>query len=142
MTALKKIKWESIFMGKLDYGTDLYEEILKICQDKNIRLGKVEAIGAVKKARIGYYDQNKGEYRFKTINHPLEITFLSGNISLKDKNPFVHAHVTLADADGQAFGGHLASGTVVFACELIVHKFDGPEFNRKYRRETGLSLWD
>ena len=34
----------------------------------------------------------------------------------------VHAHVTLGDAEGRAFGGHLAAGTPVFACEFVIQE--------------------
>jgi len=66
---------------------------------------------------------------------------LVGNISLKDGRPFLHAHVTLADKEGHAFGGHLAPGTIVFVCELVVQALEGPEFTRELDQETGLPLW-
>lgn len=142
MTVVKEIKGESVIMGRLDCGTDLLEGFLKICNRYKIRLGKIEAIGAVNKARIGYFDQNDGEYRFQSIDKQLEITSLNGNISLKDKESFVHAHINLADLSGQVFGGHLAPGTEVFACEFIVHRYEGPELSRKFDQETGLNLWE
>ncbi len=69
-----------------------------------------------------------------------EITKLVGNVSLKEGRPMVHAHVTLAD-EGKAFGGHLAPGTVVFACEFIIQVFEGVSLTRSLDAETGLQLW-
>ncbi len=141
MAAVKKAQLKDKLMGKLQYGADLLAELTDICIANNIRLGRIEAIGAVQKACIGYYHQANREYEFHTIEQPLEITNLTGNISIKDGNPFVHAHVTLADASGQAFGGHLAPGTIVFACEWVIEAFDGPPLVREYDAETGLPLW-
>ena len=141
MTIKKAVKSKELFMGKLSYGCDLLEELTSTCQKENIRLGRIEALGAVQKAHLGFYDQKTREYRFFTLPQPLEITKLIGNISLKDGNPFVHAHVTLADEEGKAFGGHLAPGTVVFACEFIIESFDGPVLERGFDEETGLPLW-
>ena len=141
MTIKKKVKSKELFMGKLSYGCDLLEELTAICQKEDIRLGRIEALGAVQKAHIGFYDQQTREYQFHTLSRPLEITKLIGNVSLKEANPFVHAHITLADEEGKAFGGHLAPGTVVFACEFIIESFDGPEFERGFDEETGLPLW-
>lgn len=141
MNQLKPVKSSKIFMGRLSHGTDLLEEITQTCIDKEIRLGRIEAIGAVVRARIGYYDQSSREYQYNEINEPLEITVLLGNVSIKDDRPMVHAHVTLADSNGNAFGGHLAEGTIVYACEVIIYSFDGPEFIREFDRETALSLW-
>jgi hypothetical protein len=128
-------------MGKLSFGCDLLEELTKIATEHGIRLGRIEAIGAVQKVRIGFYNQNKRKYQFHLFSQPMEIVKLAGNISTKDGKPFVHAHITLADKAGKSCGGHLAEGTTVFACEFILETFEGPEFNRYLDEETGLSLW-
>ena len=78
---------------------------------------------------------------FVALNEPLEISSLIGNISLKDGQPFVHAHVILSNARGKTWGGHLASGTIVFACEYTVEVFGGMEFTRLHDEGTGLHLW-
>lgn len=142
MTVLKKVEHREMFMGNLRRGADLLEELTAICREKNIQLGRVEAIGAVQKARIGFYDQEKRDYQFIAIEKPLEITSLNGNISMKDGSPMVHAHITLADSSGQACGGHLAPGTIVFACEWLIEALDGPVFKRGFDPETGLALWE
>jgi uncharacterized protein len=141
MTEFKPVNSRDIFMGKLSYGCDLLEELTNVSTELGVRLGKIEAIGAVQKARIGFYNQETRIYQFYSIDHPLEITKLVGNISLKDGKPFVHAHITLSDESGKSYGGHLTTGTVVFACEFLLEAFDGPAFNRGFDEETGLSLW-
>ena len=141
MAEFKPVDSREIVMGKLSYGCDLLEELTNVCTERDVKLGRIEAIGAVQKARIGFYNQETRTYQFSTLDHPLEIVNLVGNISLKDGNPFVHAHVTLADEAGKSYGGHLAPGTVVFACEFILEAFDGPTFNRCPDEETGLPLW-
>jgi len=130
-----------MFMGKLECGADLLEEITNICVDKDIHLGRVEALGAVKKARLGYYNQKEREYHFYELDQTLEITNLVGNVSIKDGAPIVHAHVTFSDKDGHAYGGHLAPGTIVFACEIVIQVLDGPKYERGLDQETGLPLW-
>ncbi|MFC1889781.1 PPC domain-containing DNA-binding protein, partial [Thermodesulfobacteriota bacterium] len=137
----RKVEAKETTMGKLRHGADLLEEITGICKDRGIRLGRVEAIGAVSRACVGYYNQETREYEFHTLDEPLEIVSLKGNISIKDGEPMVHAHVTLADRAGKAFGGHLAAGTIVFACEWVIEAFEGPAFERGYDEETGLPLW-
>ena len=141
MATIREVKAVKMFMGKLAHGADLLEEITKICIDQDICLGRVEALGAVKKARLGYYNQQDHEYLFFELNQTLEITNLIGNISIKDGIPVVHAHVTLSDKDGHAYGGHLAPGTIIFACEVAIQVLDGPNFERGFDQETGLPLW-
>jgi predicted DNA-binding protein with PD1-like motif len=141
MPFMKKVQTRELYMGKLSYGADLLQELTDICQKEQIQLGRVAAIGAVQKARLAYYDQKIHEYQFFVIDQHLEIANLTGNISLKDGAPFVHAHITLADKQGRTYGGHLAPGTEVFACEVILDNFDGPAFERVLDEETGLPLW-
>jgi predicted DNA-binding protein with PD1-like motif len=141
MTRFQSVHAKEIVMGKLSFGCDLLEELTKVTAERDVKLGRIEAIGAVQKARIGFYNQETRIYQFISLDHPMEITNLIGNISLKDGNPFVHAHITLSDDSGKSYGGHLAPGTVVFACEFILDAFDGPAFSRCLDEETGLPLW-
>ena len=141
MTEFKRVHSRDIVMGKLSCGCDLLEELTNVATERDVKLGRIEAIGAVQKARIGFYNQETRIYQFVALDHPLEIINLIGNISLKDGNPFVHAHITLSDESGKSYGGHLAPGTVVFACEFLLEAFDGPAYNRCFDEETGLPLW-
>ena len=138
---MRRIEPREVLTGRLRHEGDLLEEITDICRKENIQLGWFEALGAVKKARLAFYNQETHDYEFLVFDQPLEITKLVGNVSLKDGNPFVHAHITLADKAGNAYGGHLASGTVVFACEFVLEIFDGPVLEREPDEVTGLSLW-
>lgn len=141
MATYNEIKSGKTFIGKLKFGGDLLDELTSVCEQNDIRLGRVEALGAVQKAKIGFYDQQARQYNFFEIDKSLEITKLTGNISLRDGKPMVHAHITLADSQGNAYGGHLAGGTIVFACEFIINSYNGPEYVRDYDEQTGLPLW-
>ena len=129
-------------MGRLGHGKDLLEELTSVAGREGVTLGRVEALGAVKRARLGFYNQEEREYEFFEIDEPLEIASLIGNVSLKEGEPMVHAHVTLSDREGRARGGHLAPGTIVFACEFVMQALEGPELNRARDDATGLPLWE
>jgi len=130
-----------LWIGRLRYGVDLLEEVTGLCKKENIRSGWLTGLGAVQKAHIGYYNQESREYQYFAIDQPLEITNLTGNISIRDNSPMVHVHITLADATGKSYGGHLAPGTIVFACELKIEILNGLVLERKYDEKTGLTLW-
>jgi predicted DNA-binding protein with PD1-like motif len=130
-----------ILVGRLAHGSDLLEELTRVAAENVVLAGRVEVIGAVSRARFGYYDQTKREYVYFEREEPLEILALVGNVSLKDRGCFVHAHVTLADEEGRAFGGHLAEGTTVFAAEFRIEELAGVELHRVPDKTTGLALW-
>lgn len=138
---IKTVQPGNFYMGRCAHGSDLLDELTAYCEKENITCGKLEAIGAVQKARFGYYDQNNREYRYTEINSHMEILTCIGNISLNEDKAMVHAHITLSDDNGNACGGHLAQGTVVFAAEFTIQAFDNTTHIRDYDETTGLRLW-
>lgn len=142
MATHREVAHSRCVMGRLGHGKDLLEELTSVCEKEGVKLGRVEALGALKRARVGFYNQESREYEFLEFDKQLEITNLVGNISLRDGEPMVHAHITLSDQEGNAFGGHLAPGTIVFACEFVLDILDGPEYNREHDAETSLPLWN
>jgi hypothetical protein len=136
------VKPGRIVMGRLQKGDDLLGALQKICSDQQVILGDIRALGAVKKARIGYYDQDRRDYSFFDLAQHLELLALVGNVSIRDGKPFLHAHVTFANDRGETFGGHLAEGTEVFACEFTITEYSSnTAFERSHDDETGLFLW-
>ena len=115
------------FLGRLPYESDLLEGVQELCRKEGITLGVFWALGAVKSARLAYYNQESHTYEsVAIIDEPRELISCLGNISLRDGQPMVHAHVALADEEGKTVSGHLLSGTIVFACELFVQELVGP----------------
>ena len=126
---------------RLKHDTDMVQSIAEFTRSKGIKAGNFTAIGALKRAELGYYDQRNHEYRKIRIDSPQELASCVGNVSLKDGEPFVHAHVILSDEKGNTRAGHLLEG-IVFATEVHLSQLEGPRLERKYDEVTGLSLWD
>lgn len=137
--------WEAragrAFVGRLETGSDLVEEIERFCLEQSVMAAQVTVIGAVRRARYAYYEQDDHRYRELETDTHHEITGFVGNISLKDDRPFLHAHATFADADGATVGGHLLRGIQVFAAEVMIREMSGVTLTRMHDEETGLSLW-
>lgn len=131
-----------IFIGRLPFRADLLEALHALCREHDIRLGVFSVIGAVKEAKLGYYIQDEKRYvECVHLEKKLEITCCTGNISLKDDNIFIHAHVTLADHEGNCYGGHLMAGSRIFAAEYCITELTGGILERTEDPRTGLSLW-
>jgi predicted DNA-binding protein with PD1-like motif len=54
---IAQVKPGRMIMGKLSKGVDLLEELTAICRSEQVRCGRIEALGAVVGARLGFYDQ-------------------------------------------------------------------------------------
>lgn len=137
------MKQKRIFLGRFDYQTDLLDSLTSFCVTENIQLGTFSVIGALTKATMGYYHQEHKKYvECVNINKKLEIASCIGNISLLNNEIFVHAHITLADHQGQCYGGHLMPGSTIFAAEYNIVELQGNNFERSYDAQTGLNLWN
>jgi len=129
-------------VARLPFGADLLEAIATVAEEHGVKVAEIRAIGAVQRARLACYDQATRAYGEWSLDQPLELVTLLGNVSQRDGATAVHVHATLADYDGVCFGGHVARGCVVFACELFLQELAGGEpLERAYDDETGLPLW-
>ena len=129
------------FVGRLDKGSDLVGEIERFCAEQGVVAAQVTVIGAVRQARYAYYEQSDRRYRELGSQTHHEIVGFTGNVSLKDDRPFLHAHATFADAAGDTVGGHLLRGYEVFAAEVMIREMSGVSLVRMPDEETGLALW-
>lgn len=138
---LEQYNVKNTYLLRLDKGDDLLKTLTKIVKENEIELATISGLGAVSEVVFGYYDQLDWEYNFIERKGQFEILSLNGNVSIKDGQPMVHAHIMLADDNGDAFGGHLAEGTKVFASEIEIQELDKADKIRKYDEDTGLTLW-
>jgi predicted DNA-binding protein with PD1-like motif len=129
-----------IILARLDHGEDIIAQITGLAQEELIEMGAFSVIGALSRAEIGYYDQSSHEYQKISVDRPVELANCSGNISLRDGRPFVHAHACLADLRGRVIGGHLFGGTV-FAAELALNELLARPLTREHDGITDLYLW-
>ncbi len=128
-------------IGRVPFRGDLLESVQQFAVNEKIECARVEIIGAVEKAVISYYNQDKRVYEDREFNEHLEIVGCMGNISLRNGEPAAHLHITLGDSEGGLKGGHLQKGTVVFAGEFVIEEILGPELYREHDPETDLPLW-
>lgn len=130
------------FLGRFEYGDDLLSVLTDFCNQNKISMGVFNLIGAVQKARMGFYKQEKKEYvDCINLDKKLEISACMGNISLKDNEIMVHAHISLSDYAGKTYGGHLRPGTIIFAAEFYIQELIGDQLVRGKDEKTGLPLW-
>lgn len=131
-----------MIVDRFETGDDILERINDLVRQQQVSAGSFTALGAVEKATVGYFTGN-GNYSNISLQGPLEILSCVGNVSLKEGAPFVHAHITLADKEGRAYGGHLMPGCKVGATfELTLHSYDDIRLQRSFDAQTKLSLLD
>jgi predicted DNA-binding protein with PD1-like motif len=124
----------------MDPGEDVLESIEAVAKDNSVKSGQLTLIGAVSKAKLGYYHREAAEYRHITIDEDVEVVSCMGDISSHEENIVVHAHMIVADEAGKCYGGHLMSGCEVSVTIELVILETAIELTRKRDDHTGLNL--
>lgn len=131
-----------MIVGKLPFKSDLVRELTKLAGDRGVQAGVIQLFGSLGSARLSYFDQEKRAYQVRLFDAPFEIVSGTGNISLKNDQPFVHLHLAIADRDGNVFGGHALDGCRIYAVEYALWPLAGPAPRRLHDHTTGLYLWE
>lgn len=122
-------------------GQEVMKGLLAFAKKHDLKAGHLTGIGALSGAVIGYFDPEKNSYLRRAESEQAELLSLTGNLALRDDEPFFHIHVALGMRDGSARGGHLFEAVVRPTVELVLTTFPGP-VRRKIDPETGLPLLD
>jgi len=135
---LRESKLGRVVFARLYEDEDLLEAIASASKQTKISAGFFTLIGTLKRARIGFY--RDGKHEPIEIAGPLEIVSCIGNISLKEKELIVHAHIAVSDEEGQTFGGHTLPGCLISVFgELMLVEAAGMKLKRKFDEKTKLN---
>ena len=140
MYKYKEVK-DNAFVLSLDNHVEVSAALMAFCKEKGILAGNITGLGAVSEATFRFLDPSTMKYVDKTFAEQMEITNLTGNISMKDGAPYLHLHITASRRDYTCIGGHLLSARINGACELYVESFPDVEIGRYPDPETGLNLY-
>ena len=110
---------------RLDQGEELVAALTEICTAEKIIAGTLSGIGAANHLVLRMYDGDCGKFVFKTLDEPLEISSITGNISLMDGKVFPPVHVAAADRELRLHGGHAVECRVDPTAELFIQVIDG-----------------
>ncbi|MBR4775850.1 MAG: DNA-binding protein [Bacteroidales bacterium] len=130
------------YILSLDNHVSILEALTAFCKEKQVYCGKVSGLGAISSATFRFLDPATKQYVDKTFDEQMEITCLTGNISRKDGQVYLHIHVTAGRRDYSCVGGHLLDARINGACELFVEDYCLTSAGRRFDEETGLNLYN
>ncbi|MEK6843665.1 MAG: PPC domain-containing DNA-binding protein [Candidatus Micrarchaeota archaeon] len=122
------------FVLRLEKGEKVMETLNSFLSEKQIVGGKIQGIGGIKNAELGFFHASKKDYEWKTFKEDVELISFLGTVSQTG----LHAHVVISDDKFNAFGGHLKEAIVSVTVELFlsemkkIRRKDAPEFNLKF----------
>lgn len=126
---------------RLNRGDEVMKSLRTVCQAEHITTATISGIGAADSAVIGLYQLETRALSSTPLKGDMEITNLTGNVSQKDGELYLHVHITMADRSGWTMGGHLTEATISGAGEIFIRRLPG-EIGRILDDETGLNMMD
>lgn len=133
-------KFDNTYVIRIDKGEEILEEIKELAEKENIKLAKVEALGAVNNFTVGVYKVEDKKYYANSFTGNFEIVSLLGTISTMNNNFYAHIHMSAGNDKGEVFGGHLNKATVSATCEMVITIINGT-VDREFNSEIGLNLF-
>lgn len=125
---------------KLNPGEELISSIKAIAEKENITSAMIQGLGAVNDITLETYRVAEQQYFENHMTGNFEITSISGTIDSYEGGYYSHFHITVADEDGHAWGGHLKKGIISVTAELILTVLPD-EIERKHDDTVNLNFW-
>lgn len=141
-------QFDDTYIIRFEAGEVFPDRFLEFLTSKGVTGGSFTAIGAMKHARIAFFDVEAKEYRDQEIDQQAEVLALIGNVAIHEGKRIVHAHITLGLSDYSVVGGHLREGVVRPTLEFILtvtsvgDAEDGAALRRKVDPQFGLPSLD
>ena len=132
-------KYHTIYL-RLDPKEEILEEIGKVAKKENIRLAQVTGLGAINDFTAGVYNTVTKEYHSIQFQGAFEIVSLTGTVTRKDGDVYLHLHIAAGDEEGHVHGGHLNRAIISATAEIQIQVIDG-EIGREFSQEIGLNLF-
>ncbi|MDB2426123.1 DNA-binding protein [bacterium] len=124
----------------LEKGEKLLETITAFAKENELKGAFLSGIGALEDVELGYYNLHTKEYQRKMFDGgDYELLAVNANLSLKNGEPYVHAHASIAGEDFKVYGGHLFEATVAVTAEIFCAPF-GAMPVREHDEKIGLDL--
>ena len=126
-------------MLRFDKGEEVIGGLLEFAKTNNIRSAYFSGIGACDSFELGFFNGFLKNYRHKPFLKNSEIISLTGNVSVLNNEPVIHAHGVFSDSDFEIVGGHVFKIMVSVTCEVFLTAMAG-DLNRGLNTDFNLNL--
>ena len=123
MKHVRHIRTPSGFLRVLQQGDDVLALLGALMQTENVHSASVMGFGFVAKARFGFFDFERRDYKPRDYTD-LEVTGFTGTLAWMNGKPAIHAHASGADRSFKLVGGQvldLIVGRGSFEITIIEH---------------------
>lgn len=126
----------------LQKGESVCAALEQFALEQKITAARIQGIAGISEPELGCFDLSSQGFRRKKLTGYFELVSGMGNLSLTPEGkPYAHLHATLADADMQAFAGHLFDATIAVLGEFFVIP-ENVILQREFVPELNVAAWN
>ena len=134
-------KVDHVYLVSIKNQSSIIEALTDFVRSQEIQSGEVTGIGAVDEATLRFFVPSTKKYVDKTFKEQMEVTNISGNVSIINGEPLLHLHITLGREDYTALAGHLLDARIRGAGEFIFYPLTTRVVKIK-DEEIGINLYN
>ena len=134
-------RFDNTIFVRIDRGEEVLEQIRAVCEAEAVTLGHITALGATEDFTIGVYNLETQSYRMQHITGFHEILSINGTVNTMNGEHYCHVHITAADTEGRAIGGHLNRCVIGITCELVLTVVNGT-VDRRRNEAMGFNMME
>ncbi len=127
---------------RLKTGADLRRSILDLVKQYQLRAASiVTCVGSLQRVnlRLASTVSRDNQSFFLKENEFFEIVSLVGTAETHNNTSYGHFHLSVADQNGNVFGGHLMNGSLIFTtAEITILETNRYEFSREMDQVTSF----
>lgn len=120
------VKRRDVYVIRFEDGEVFPDGFLELLASEAIAAGEFTGIGAMRQARIAFFNTDSKTYEDRDYVEQMEVLALVGNVAIHNDEPLVHAHITLSRSDFSVLGGHLRRGVVRPTLEVTLRTLAEP----------------
>ena len=105
-------RFDDTIVLRVDPGEEICKTLLDLAYQEKIELAEISGLGALNRFTSGLFDTASKTFHARTFEGAFEIVSLVGTLTRMDGEPYLHAHMSAGDQEGQVFGGHLKEAFV------------------------------
>jgi predicted DNA-binding protein with PD1-like motif len=114
------------YVMRLDPGDEVIASLRQFASEEKVTSGYITGLGSTSSAVMSWLDPESGEYQKRKLEEPMEVSNLTGSISVAadDGRAFVHLHAVLSPRELLAYSGHIHEARTGAVMEIFIFTFD------------------